>query len=356
MKIESVIWWGILAAVHLVGCAPDLKTTAAGGAGGVGETGGAGGSGGETASSSGGIPGPEACDDGFDNDGDTFIDCADAQDCEKLYSCNPAVPAGWTYVRIRRPSYGTPPVLCTDGSEPTRFFLEPTKSACTPCNCQAAGNCSGSITCYLQSGCLNLSGTRTYSTKGQCVSLTNGVPLKSCTIEGTGQVPMAATCSATGGVLSEPDPFLKEFHVCPAESDAAGCGEQTCVEKAKSPYENRLCVMKVGDSACPAGFNEVFSIFRSYMDTRTCTPCACDDTQIKCSGSTTLELWGDPMCTTNGQLVSSATGCVNLTSNPTDISIIDLPGLSVPKAACTGGVPTGASVGTDPTTICCGKP
>ncbi len=345
MKIQAVILCGIWASFHLAGCAPDLKTTGAGGAGG---------SGGESASSSG-MPVAENCGDGIDNDGDALTDCADTLDCGELYSCNPTPPAGWTYVHIRRLAYGTAPVPCADGSDPERFFQEPGKSSCSSCNCQVIGDCSSTITCFLQPGCLSLSGSRTFTTEGQCLSLMSGVPLQSCQIEGTGNVPAMATCTATGGVASDTEPFGKEIHVCPAAVDAAGCGGQTCLGAQKLPYENRLCVMQAGADTCPDGFTENYSTFGSYTDTRACSPCACDSAQIKCSGPTTLTLWGDAMCTTNGQVVATANGCVNLTSNPTYVSTIELPNLTVPKAACTGGAPTGAVIGADPTKICCAK-
>lgn len=346
MKIQAVMLWGIGAVFYLGGCAPDLKTTG---------TGGAGGSGGESASSSG-MPGAENCSDGIDNDGDTLTDCADTMDCGEWYSCNAAPPAGWTYVHIRRLDYGTALVPCADGRDPERFFQEPEKSSCSSCNCQVVGDCSSTISCFSDLGCLGSSGNRTLTTEGQCSALMGGVTLQSCKIEGTGNVPAMATCTATGGVASAGDPFGKEIHVCPAAVDAEGCGGQTCLGALKMPYENRLCVMQAGADTCPEGFTENHSTFGSYTDTRACSPCACDSTQIKCAGPTTVNLWGDAICTTNGQVVATANGCVNLTSNPTYISTVELPNLSVPKAACTGGAATGAVIGADPTKICCAKP
>lgn len=338
--------WGLWLGICLAGCAPDLQV------GGQGDEGGAGV---DSSTSSGGAIKPEDCNDGIDNDGDVLVDCADQSDCKNMFTCEANPPAGWTYVHIRRPSYGTAPEPCPDGSNPQRFYVEPTKPDCAPCSCQVSGNCSNSITCFAASGCSSISATRTYAAEVACVSIMNPLTLQSCKVDGTGMVPANAACTETGGMVMNPEPFGKEIHTCLAAQNASGCQGSTCVARVQSPYENKLCVAKTGIATCPSDFSELHTAFGSFMDTRSCSSCACDAAQITCSGAASFALWSDGLCT-QGLTTAAADGsCVALAANPTHITVTNLPNLSLPKAACTGGASAGSVVGTEPTTICCTK-
>lgn len=336
MKCHTSALWGVLTGLVVTGCAPDLQVSGTGGEG-------------------GGAAGGEICSDGVDNDGDTLIDCADTANCKNLFSCQPGPPLGWTYVHIRRPPFGEAEMPCSDGNAPMRFFEEPAKAECAACMCQAQGTCHNGLDCYAQIQCAGMSATKTVAAEGQClVQLTGFIPL-SCKVSGSGTVPPGATCSAEGGGLMNPNPFMKEVHMCPAPANAAGCGTSTCVAVHPEGYENKLCIAQAGTASCPAGFSELHSTFLSSTDTRQCSPCVCDASQINCSGPTTFAVWDDIQCTKNSQLVTSANGCVSISGNPFGVVAVELPNQSIPKAGCTGGVASGAIVPQEPMTICCDK-
>src|SRR6185436_9215706 len=70
----------------LVACSNANMGPGPSGSGGGGNTSSAGGGGGSTSGTGGGSAVTEVCDDHVDNDGDTFIDCAD-QDCFTNSKC-----------------------------------------------------------------------------------------------------------------------------------------------------------------------------------------------------------------------------------------------------------------------------
>lgn len=324
----------------VAGCAPDLKVAGAGGEGGMGTGGGV----------------DETCDDGVDNDGDMLVDCADTVDCGKSFTCQPPAPDGWTYILMRRLPYGSAAITCPDGSEPQKFFEDPGKSMCMPCNCQASGQCSQGISCYLSTGCAGPAGSKSYSTEGVCTAIMPVVSFASCKVDGTATVPSNATCTASGGNLSNTNPYGKEVYTCPAVGTAAGCTGQTCVANPPQGFDDRLCVASIGANVCPAGFTEQHDVYGAYTDDRACSSCSCDAAQITCAGPTTFALWTDAACTQGNQLITSAGGCADLVATPTHITATTLPNQMVPKPACTGGVATGAVTGSEPSTICCMKP
>ncbi|HRI63446.1 MAG TPA: hypothetical protein PK156_04390 [Polyangium sp.] len=339
-------WWGFLAGFVIVGCAPDLRVAGDGGAGGTGGT----------SASSSGMPSDEDCDDGLDNDGDNLTDCADTANCSDLFSCQPSPPSGWTYVHIRRIAFGDDEMPCIDGSAPQHLFEEPVNSDCHACMCQVTGKCENTLDCYLFASCAGTATTQTYTNEGECSMVGPVFSSNSCKVGALPTVPLGATCSASGGGLSKVNPFNKEVLVCPAAETATGCGESTCVKVHGAGYENKLCVAQEGTFACPAGFSELHSTFSSYVDMRACSSCACDESQIKCTGPTAFALFNSTQCTSaSSQMVTSSNGCVNMATVPASMSVLTLPDQSIPKTACVGGVPSGSVMGDKPTTICCAK-
>jgi hypothetical protein len=114
-----------------------------------------------------------------------------------------------------------------------------------------------------------------------------------------------------------------------------------------------VCVWQKGSSACPSGFSHVTTIYGSISDQRGCAACTCNVSAGHCTP--TVEAFGDNACG------SSPLGSFQLDGTcfgvGTAIMGAMMTNAGTPtQAVCgtaSGGAPTGAAVGANPTTVCC---
>ena len=169
--------------------------------------------------------------------------------------------------------------------------------------------------------------------------------------------PTGGTCQPTGGepVMNTPG-WNDAQKACSVMTGLTGCaGGKTCVIRPKAPYEDRVCIGRAGDHACPAGsFSQKVPTYSGFMDTRDCTACTCGAaTGGTCALS--IAVHSNAGCSASiGTLTSG--GCVDLTGNPTvsgRAATVATPPAGGGCATTGGGTPTGGVVETGPSTFCC---
>ena len=158
----------------------------------------------------------------------------------------------------------------------------------------------------------------------------------------------------------DPIAWADNARACHASTSDKGCESGfVCAPKANHPFEDKLCIVRIGegDVSCPEGpYSQKHVFYRDAQDTRSCTDCDCGSaTNVRCEG----EL----------QTYASTTGCSNQDGVIPLGTCGDFPPartegdgfskwfrLSVqPKASCSssGGEPIGTVTPTRPQTICC---
>lgn len=327
-----------------------------GGAGGAGGSGGASSSSSSSsAASSSGMVDPELCNDGMDNDKDSLVDCADEADCGTLFTCNTLPAGGWSFVRIRQTAFQGATEPCAGGAAPTVLYEGPDQGQCNNCSCTAGGDCTITMTCYSDSDCTFPSTTRIYTTDNDACTM-DPIAAGSCQLTGSPIVPSTTMCKSQGGGLKNADPYAGEVHVCLTESKTMGCGTDKCVLAPSGTYEDRLCVAKMGQQACPVGFPERHVGFGSYADSRSCSMCSCEQSAITCSGNGFVTLWYDAACGSAGPGVGTNSGCVKRDMPTNGRNVTDIPQAIVPQANCPKPFPLGSVTGFEANTVCCAAP
>lgn len=322
-------------------------TAGAGGAGGAG-AGGAGGS---------GMAGAEMnCLDGVDNDSDGAIDCADP-DCAQ-YECVEGAPTGWTgYFRLRENSYdlAAPKVECAPGVAPTRFFTEPSPAVCAPCACGGLTDASCGpvpLFCAGNKTCSNPSDVSGQLTDGECHKI-GGNGDGSCYL-GAAQPAQQGRCAATGGGLTDPQPFKSMVDICGSGiTPGDGCTGRACVPRASADYAGYVCINQQGEHACPSGWNIQRIVSANSVDQRSCSDCTCTP-NVTCTGGA-YRAYDFDNCSGNTRDLNS-TSCTDYSSLK-DFSSWGLRRTSSATVggSCTagGGVGAGQVMPTGTQTFCC---
>jgi hypothetical protein len=136
----------------------------------------------------------------------------------------------------------------------------------------------------------------------------------------------------------------------PSPAPTSGCGAgQLCVPSTGLPFENVYCVARTGAWACPSGYPAQRTYFASYVDTRTCSACACDPPAgIQCSVEVTT--FGDVMCGGGAMTRSAPAGC-----SGAGMKAAMMMGSIATGGSCTasGGNAIGSVAPATPTTVCC---
>lgn len=332
-----------------------------GGSAGTGATAGIGGTGGTGGTGAGGTVGNEtSCTNGVDDDQDGAIDCADATDCA-AYECVDTAPAGWSgYFRLRdHDSYdpAAPKLPCAGGVPPTRYFTEPTQPSCTACTCDPLnGATCGNTPIFCSTGnrsCTNPSDWTSNLADGNCHKPGSGNE-GSCYL-GTPPVTNAGTCQPQGGEQAEAALFGAMVDICGDTSPAGiGCsGQESCVPRASADYAGYVCVSKMGENDCPAGWSIRRVASANGNDARTCSACSCAP-NTTCSPGT-YKIYDFDNCSGGDNTINSTT-CQNV-SGPMDFSSWGMKrnSLATPGGSCTpsGGVPGGQVMLTGTQTFCC---
>lgn len=362
-----------------------------GGGGSGGETPGGGGSGGVGGGTggSGGMAPVEDCFAPGDEDGDSLADCADP-DCDVDLECVPAIPVGWGgfgMVALYTGSASTDPA-CPDGTT-TQVHLGSgdlinTSATCSSCSC-GSPTWSGCELNDYTAGTAGLQGVRTRNVacanmtataltdltipdpwNGSCTALNTAAGGQTCagnacntSIQANTAHPIDGTCLEGGGEPTGGIPTFTNARKACETVDLGGCeGTDRCVARFAAPFEERVCIGKVGDVVCPAGFPDRTVSYGDVSDTRTCSDCSCS-TATGGTCKLTVSLFTDAACNTPvGMMTTVESGqCTNLTGNPTiagrSAAVTQAPSGGGCAVVPGGGVASGAVAPTDPTTFCC---
>jgi hypothetical protein len=160
------------------------------------------------------------------------------------------------------------------------------------------------------------------------------------------------TCSASGGAKTVGLMWQEEIFVCAVGSTGEGCDAgQVCAPKPTETYTGALCVEADGNVACPAGWmSEQRTGYTGGSDNRSCSACACA-TGVACDADGGYTVFDENDCT--GSSVAVGTGCTNVTSQLGTTGALKPKLATVIDGQCGTSAPTGAVVGTKPTTLCC---
>ncbi len=355
-----------------------------GGTGGVGATGGSGGS--------GGMAPTEDCFTAGDEDGDSLADCADS-DCAVDLECVPAIPVGWGgfgRVALYTGTASTDPA-CPDGTTSQVHLgsgdLINTAATCSSCSCGAPawGGCE--LDDYTV-GTTGLQGVRTRNVacstmtataltdlsipdpwNGSCSALNTAPGGQTCgmmpsggcntSIQANVARPIDGTCLEGGGVPNGGIPTFTNARKACASTNLNGCeGSEQCVARFAPPFEERVCIGKVGDVVCPAGFPERTVSYGDVSDTRACSGCSCGaGTGGTCK--LTVSLFTDAACASpvGGMPTVESGACTDLPGNPTiagkTAAVTQAPAGGSCAVVPGGAIPSGTVTPTDPTTFCC---
>jgi len=177
-------------------------------------------------------PGAEtSCFDGFDNNGDGLVDCADPM-CASVAACVAKVPSGWVGYTVLYdgaptsvPSCAAPFVVTVT---PGSAGLSGAPATCAPCTC---GPSNGSA------------------------------------------------CAPGGGTATVGAPAFARIGLgCKDQAlPAAGCTGTVCQPRPSAPFGAGICVLQPADVPCPSGtpFTDRHVFFAGIDDTRGCAACTC---------------------------------------------------------------------------------
>ncbi len=319
--------------------------------------------------SAGCVPTAEVCNDGIDNDCNGKIDCADVA-CTAGFVCAPPVPAGWSlveYAAATRPS-------CGAGFGAAEDVVEGPAGAAATCACGCAmdpndpGSCEKGTAKLFSNGAL-----------GGCVSLTSldfpaadgacsPKPLDSVANAKAQIAPLPYTpgkCTPAPSKTVAPVTFAGQGRACAsALAPGGGCGSASvCAPRAAAPFG--MCVEKVGDVACPAGFATRHLAGTGASDTRDCGACTC--TVSGGCANAKLTLFEDKACGGGGgpggpggpggaTLAIVADGACNDTNETTSHKYTAYEYSADPQGVqCAGspGAPSGAVALVGARTVCC---
>lgn len=306
----------------------------------------------EVKDASGCVPtGPEACSDGIDNDCNGQTDCIDAA-CTAGYTCVPPLPNGWNwsaYDQGARPS-------CANGFTTPTDVGEGLVAPATVCTCGCTTTTPSCTTGNVRitsgkkggNGCQD-DGDQMESAAGGCQPLSQSIDVNNgAKVSVTAPSPIGGSCAANPTVSKPAVSYATQGRTCAfAGNVGAGCsGGDVCAPKA-APY--KMCVVRTGDVACPAGFLVKHLTGRVVADTRGCSQCTCNFNQGACGG--TLTLFSNNACTQNVALVT-----VNGTCQPFgNVGYNNYTYAPESTASCTGSAvaATGSAAFADLQSVCC---
>lgn len=216
------------------------------------------------------------------------------------------------------------------------------------CNCvPAAATCTAEVTYYSDSGCTMA--VEMGASSGMCDGLSTETDHSHVRAVGT---PSGVGCTPAEQYVVPPTAWNEASVMC-SPPELPVCDEGVCLPATPTGFEDRWCVMKDGEHACPAGPYSMQRLrHRSLMDTRTCTPCGCNvQGTATCPGplreyqlACTIELDEIPM---DGQCRLSFASAFSAWN-------VRLDGVAA-SFSCANNNPTpvGEAIPTDPVTLCC---
>jgi len=351
-----------LFALGAIGCTQDFNQFAPEGSASTGTTtttptgmGGAGGDGGSTTTTTTTTTntGSEDCLNGIDDDSDGDVDCADS-DCGGFGCVDPGnwEGPGILYDGAAAMVPGCPPdfpdVVFEGFGNPVQQAASCAPCACgaptvtcTPANLTAFGNdnCSGGSDALVQPTANNT--CQAVAPSGGTDSYRAAAPTVSAT-----------PCAASGGAPTVPPAQAGSLgRLCSATLSDAGCdaqGEVCAPNAVAAPFEAKVCVWRLGEQNCPAGYPDEHVFSNTLDDTRGCSACSCGDTVATCTATTTV--YADGGCLTDIATVPNNNTCVTATAGASITTAKTTAG----SCPASGGQPTGdVDLGPDRLTVCC---
>jgi hypothetical protein len=327
---------------------------ASAGAGSVGTA-----TGGGAATSTGSGSGAEDCTNGVDDDGDGDVDCADSDCTGAGFSCAPVIPPGWSGPAVLYTGDDEPPACSADwnggGAAPIQggVGVDATAPTCSACTCGAATNVVCGPTAPLaveeNTQCTNPQDAPI----GTCF-VPPGAPIVNARLLAGPVETSGGACAPSGGVASvSPAAFTTRASTCAAPTTGVGCGAGVCAPKVPAGYGAPLCIQRAGDVACPVvDYTEKTLVYGTIADTRGCNPCQCS-APVGGACDATLQVYTSSSNCSGGSNTFPATG--NCYGTGKDVTSAKIQAGAPFGAKCTasGGTPTGAALGAEPTTVCC---
>lgn len=292
------------------------------------------------------------CLNGFDDDEDGYVDCADA-DCDPGYECASNAPTGFSEpVRIALVPSDNQVVVCdTDGAMPDFVGINATTPDCTDCQCKLLDvNCRREIVdFYSAAGCPG-SPTETVVASSECMT----VPTSS--LAGSYQMrqgDVTGSFTITAAVKTPESPWKDVGYVCRAyKTTGTGCGEgRFCIPRAREPFESGVCVEAVGNAECNGDYTRKIVGFTNADDSRTCSNCMCK-ASVSCTGYT-ADFNSDGTCTGN-KTQTGQTSCSPVPSGSLSLALGKLSWTEI-KTEAVGGLPMGNVMPQNARTFCCTK-
>lgn len=305
------------------------------GVGGAGEGGGSGGDGGEPQCDP---AGSEDCFNGFDDDCNGDVDCADAA-CAGPAECV-RVPAGAALGTFAGAGEACPPGT-------TKLTLHQGLTAdplCTGCSCAPKSSyCDSSIVGLTCGGATLGVSYNLFSNSCQNVSPANAGSIRFYSIRGF------SDCTPQGTATPSAISWAQTSSFCRVDALGAGCAAGSrCVAKAAEP----TCSIRSGDVACtgdyPTSMGEPWS--SAYVDQRECSECQCSFGISSCTGGS-IELFSGSNC--QGTMITlGGTGGDNCSVGFTPASG-RLTGTPASNTCQPQTYPSGELKPKDSNTICC---
>jgi hypothetical protein len=318
--------------------------------------------------------GTENCLNGFDDNCDGKVDCADSQ-CS-AYTCAAPVPDGWVGPALLWTglSAATAPSCPSGYQDAFDGFAGPTANqpvGCS-CTCVAAGQvCTATCTFHPDQTCSNPQcGSSTVTVSPASDGTCTAVPANTC--GSGGSLSMGVIPSPTGGNCqpmvtttgkSAPG-WMTAARVCswvgPVDSPG-GCpnGMDQCVLAPPGGFGATFCIYQAGTPACPAAYPNAHVYYAGADDTRGCGPCTCSaPSGGSCAGSVSLYGAAVGGCVgTPGASYALGTPCQSYPGASLDLN----PGFvkanySITGVACSvtaQPVAQGSVTPTGPSTVCC---
>lgn len=295
--------------------------------------------------------GGEDCGNGFDDDEDGDVDCADS-DCVG-WKCAPGVPPGFTGpVAYWEGPTGSEPACAApfDVELATLFADLDCPDAECPCDCGNAANqtCTNGMSMWWsKSGCPinNVSDNLSSSCDVPSVSSPDHVVVLGL----GGSKTQGGNCTATGGPPQKTTTWNTTGRICGASLLEGGCaGGTECV-----PDPGALlgpCIFRTGDVACPlSGYSDKHVVYETTTDTRSCSSCTCGGASGG-SCSQNVITYSDTGCSQQSGSFNTSANCATV-SNVVRFKFT--PTVTVSGSCPPQVTPTGACAEANPTTVCC---
>jgi hypothetical protein len=172
------------------------------------------------------------------------------------------------------------------------------------------------------------------------------------------QPPVAqpGACAVIADTTDIPDPELMgALEACDPADRIENCDDETiCVPRVEAPFEDGVCIWRMGDHACPAGTDFVDRELRNIGvdDSRGCSDCSCDAATDEVCNDAEITL----LRTAGGPVVVDADGTCRFAElgDATWTTITYVPGPpSGGACALRGGEAEGTLEAVDQVTFCC---